>query len=103
MSAVAQRLISFSIIRPGHHRSETPAELHALAVTSATRSEALPDIPTMGDFVPEYEAGNFRGVGAPKNTQPPPSQRQPQHRCLRGSASAKEVGRGDPEANIKPE
>jgi tripartite-type tricarboxylate transporter receptor subunit TctC len=42
--------------------------LRALAVTSATRSEALPDIPTVGDYVPGYEAGNFRGVGAPRNT-----------------------------------
>src|SRR5262249_49310563 len=44
--------------------------VRALAVTSATRSEALPDIPTLGDFVPGYEAGNFRGVGAPRNTPP---------------------------------
>ncbi len=44
--------------------------LRALAVTSATRSEALPDIPTVGDFVPGYEASNFRGVGAPRNTPP---------------------------------
>jgi tripartite-type tricarboxylate transporter receptor subunit TctC len=42
--------------------------LRALAVTTATRSEALPDIPTVGDFVPGYEASNIRGVGAPKNT-----------------------------------
>jgi len=42
--------------------------LRALAVTGATRSELLPDIPTVGDFVPGYEASNIRGVGAPKNT-----------------------------------
>jgi tripartite-type tricarboxylate transporter receptor subunit TctC len=42
--------------------------LRALAVTSATRSEALPDIPTVGDFVPGYTAGNFRGLGAPRST-----------------------------------
>jgi tripartite-type tricarboxylate transporter receptor subunit TctC len=41
--------------------------LRALAVTTATRSEALPDIPTVGDFVSGYEASTF-GVGAPKNT-----------------------------------
>jgi tripartite-type tricarboxylate transporter receptor subunit TctC len=40
----------------------------ALAVTAATRSEALPDIPTVGDFVPGYEASAFQGIGAPKNT-----------------------------------
>jgi tripartite-type tricarboxylate transporter receptor subunit TctC len=43
-------------------------KLRALAVTSATRSEVLPDIPTVGDFVPGYEASAFQGIGAPKNT-----------------------------------
>jgi tripartite-type tricarboxylate transporter receptor subunit TctC len=44
------------------------SKLRALAVTSATRSEMLPDVPTVGEFVPGYEASNFRGLGAPKNT-----------------------------------
>ena len=43
-------------------------KLRALAVTTATRSEALPDIPTVGEFVPGYEASSWWGVGAPKNT-----------------------------------
>ena len=43
-------------------------KLRALAVTTATRAEALPDVPTVGDFVPGYEATSPRGVGAPKNT-----------------------------------
>jgi tripartite-type tricarboxylate transporter receptor subunit TctC len=43
-------------------------KLRALAVTSATRSEALPDIPTVGEFVPGYEAITWGGIGAPKNT-----------------------------------
>jgi len=43
-------------------------KLHALAVTTMTRSEALPDIPVMSDFVPGYEASLFLGIGAPKNT-----------------------------------
>jgi tripartite-type tricarboxylate transporter receptor subunit TctC len=43
-------------------------KLRALAVTTATRSDALPDIPTMGDFVPGYEASSWFGVGAPRNT-----------------------------------
>jgi len=39
-----------------------------LAVTAATRSPALPDIPTVGEFVPGYEASAWQGIGAPKNT-----------------------------------
>ena len=43
-------------------------KVRALAVTTATRSDVLPDIPTVGDFVPGYEASAFWGVGAPRNT-----------------------------------
>jgi tripartite-type tricarboxylate transporter receptor subunit TctC len=43
-------------------------KLRALAVTTATRSEALPDLPAMGEFVPGYEASGWIGVCAPKNT-----------------------------------
>ena len=43
-------------------------KLRALAITTATRSEALPDIPTVGEFVPGYEASSMFGLGAPKNT-----------------------------------
>jgi len=42
--------------------------LRALAVTTVTRSDALPDIPTVDEFVPGYEASSWFGVGAPKNT-----------------------------------
>ena len=42
--------------------------LRALAVTAATRSDALPDIPTVGEFVPGYEASTWYGVCAPKAT-----------------------------------
>jgi tripartite-type tricarboxylate transporter receptor subunit TctC len=42
--------------------------LRALAVSTATRSEALPDIPTVSEFVPGYEASVWFGVGAPKAT-----------------------------------
>jgi tripartite-type tricarboxylate transporter receptor subunit TctC len=42
--------------------------LRALAVTTATRSDALPDIPTLAEFVPGYEASQWYGVGAPKDT-----------------------------------
>ena len=41
--------------------------LRALAVTAATRSDALPDLPTVSEFVPGYEASVWYGVGAPKN------------------------------------
>jgi tripartite-type tricarboxylate transporter receptor subunit TctC len=51
---------SFQSIRAG--------KLRALAVTTTARSEALPDIPTFGDFLPGYEASQWYGVGAPKNT-----------------------------------
>jgi tripartite-type tricarboxylate transporter receptor subunit TctC len=37
-------------------------------VTTATRSAALPDVPTVGSFVPGYEASAVHGVGAPRNT-----------------------------------
>jgi tripartite-type tricarboxylate transporter receptor subunit TctC len=43
-------------------------KLRALAMTTATRSEALPDIPTIGEFVPGYEASSVFGLGAPRNT-----------------------------------
>jgi tripartite-type tricarboxylate transporter receptor subunit TctC len=43
-------------------------KLRSLAVTTAARSESLPNLPTVGDFVPGYEAGGWEGVGAPKNT-----------------------------------
>ncbi len=43
-------------------------KLRPLAVTSATRSELLPEVPTVADFVPGYESSAWYGVGAPKNT-----------------------------------
>jgi tripartite-type tricarboxylate transporter receptor subunit TctC len=42
--------------------------LRALAVTTETRSEALPDVPTVGEFLPGYEASGWNGVGVPKGT-----------------------------------
>jgi tripartite-type tricarboxylate transporter receptor subunit TctC len=42
--------------------------LRALAVTTATRSDALPDIPAMAEFLPGYETSNWYGIGAPKKT-----------------------------------
>jgi tripartite-type tricarboxylate transporter receptor subunit TctC len=51
----------------GHIRG---GSLRPLAVTTMTRSEALPDIPTVGEFVPGYEASAVQGIGAPRNTPP---------------------------------
>jgi len=42
--------------------------LRPLAVTTVTRLEVLPDIPTVGEFVPGYEASGWQGIGAPRNT-----------------------------------
>ena len=43
-------------------------KLRGLAVTSTTRSEVLPDLPTVSEFVPGYEASAWYGIGAPKDT-----------------------------------
>jgi tripartite-type tricarboxylate transporter receptor subunit TctC len=43
-------------------------KLRGLAVTSTTRSAVLPDLPTVADFLPGYEASAWYGIGAPKNT-----------------------------------
>jgi tripartite-type tricarboxylate transporter receptor subunit TctC len=55
----------FSTMPPavGHVKA---GRLRALAVTSATRSEAFPDLPTIGDFLPGYEASITEGLSAPK-------------------------------------
>jgi tripartite-type tricarboxylate transporter receptor subunit TctC len=43
-------------------------KVRALAVTTATRSEALPDVPTISESVPGFEANTWQGIGAPKDT-----------------------------------
>ena len=43
-------------------------KVRALAVTSTARSEVLPDVPTVADFVPGYEASGFAGIGVPRGT-----------------------------------
>jgi tripartite-type tricarboxylate transporter receptor subunit TctC len=58
--------------------------LRALAVTTAARSEALPDVPTVGEFVPGYEASGWFGVGAPKST-PAETSTSSTRRSMRGS------------------
>ena len=56
------------MIRWWGQSSTSGCRLRALAVTGAARSDVLPDIPTVGDFVPGYESSGWHGVAAPKNT-----------------------------------
>jgi tripartite-type tricarboxylate transporter receptor subunit TctC len=58
--------VIFSTMPPSIEFVRT-GKLRALAVTSATRSEALPNLPTIADFLPGYEASLTTGLGAPKN------------------------------------
>jgi tripartite-type tricarboxylate transporter receptor subunit TctC len=67
LGAQVQVLFSNMLTAIEHIRS---GMLRALAITTAARSEALPDTPTVGEFVPGYEASNWWGVGAPKNVPP---------------------------------
>jgi tripartite-type tricarboxylate transporter receptor subunit TctC len=53
---------------PGTTDYVKTGKLRALAVTTATRMQEMPDIPTVGDFVPGYEASQWYGFAAPKNT-----------------------------------
>jgi tripartite-type tricarboxylate transporter receptor subunit TctC len=53
---------------PGSIEFIRAGKLRALAVTTATRSEVLPEAPTLGEFLPGYEASFWAGFGAPKNT-----------------------------------
>ena len=53
---------------PGTTDYITTGKLRALAVTTASRAEVLPELQTVGDFVPGYEASQWYGIGAPRNT-----------------------------------
>ena len=53
---------------PGLIEHIRTGKLHPLAVTTATRSRALPEVPAIGEFVPGYEASTVFGIGAPKST-----------------------------------
>jgi tripartite-type tricarboxylate transporter receptor subunit TctC len=59
--------VLFSLL-PGAIEYIRAGTLRALAVTTAARLPQLPDLPTVGDFVPGYEASAFQGLGAPRNT-----------------------------------
>jgi tripartite-type tricarboxylate transporter receptor subunit TctC len=53
---------------PGTTEYIRTGKLRALAVTTAARAEVLPDVPPVGDFVPGYEASQWYGLAAPRNT-----------------------------------
>ena len=59
--------ISFDVM-PSTIQFVRAGKIRALAVTTVTRSGALPDIPTVGESVPGYEASSWHGIGAPRNT-----------------------------------
>jgi len=59
--------VTFAVVTTAIEYIRT-GKLRALAVTSATRQEALPDIPTVADFLPGYEASGWFGLFAPRNT-----------------------------------
>jgi tripartite-type tricarboxylate transporter receptor subunit TctC len=59
--------VTFAVVTTAIEYIRT-GKLRALAVTSATRQEALPDIPTVTDFLPGYEASGWFGLFAPRNT-----------------------------------
>jgi tripartite-type tricarboxylate transporter receptor subunit TctC len=65
LSGQIQGVIGTVLLTIDHIRS---GGLRALAVTSTTRSELLPEIPTVSEFVPGFEASQWIGIGAPKNT-----------------------------------
>jgi tripartite-type tricarboxylate transporter receptor subunit TctC len=62
-----QVLVSFAGIAGSIEYIRT-GKLRALGVTTATRTEALPDVPAVGEFLPGFEAGDWLGIGAPRNT-----------------------------------
>ncbi len=60
-----QAMFIAPVVATQHIRS---GKLRALAVTTASRSHILPDVPAMAEFLPGYESGGFFGLGAPANT-----------------------------------
>src|ERR1700730_16705387 len=75
--SIPQRMRRLAIARAAASRWSRPGpvnikagQLRALGVTTAKRIEVLPDVPTIGEFVPGYEASGWQGIGAPANTPP---------------------------------
>ena len=62
-----QLQLMFSPLPPSIEYVRT-GRLRALAVTTSTRSQTLPDVPVIADFLPDYEASAWYGIGAPRKT-----------------------------------
>ena len=62
------RLANWNNERAARKEFIKAGKLRALAVTTAARSEALPELPSVGDFVPGDESSQWYGIGVPKNT-----------------------------------
>ena len=65
---IAGRVQVYFDLMPNSIEHIRGGKVRALAITAATRSEVLPDLPSMGDFVRGYEVNTWFGVGAPKDT-----------------------------------
>src|SRR5262249_49997900 len=64
-----QTQLAITEMAPSHGHTKT-RKPRALAATTATRSEALPDIPTLSEFIPGFEASQWVGLVAPRDTSP---------------------------------
>ena len=67
---VAGQVQTMFDLMPSSIQAIKAGKLRALAVTTHTRSDALPDVPVLADFVPGYEASSWQGVGVPAKTPP---------------------------------
>jgi tripartite-type tricarboxylate transporter receptor subunit TctC len=59
--------VMFDVV-PSNLESIKAGRVRALAVTTASRIDVLPDVPTLGEFLPGYETSSWQGIGAPRNT-----------------------------------
>ena len=67
-AGAAAALAALPCVAPAETYPSRAGTLRPLAVTTATRAEVLPNLPTVSDFVPGYESSLVDGIGAPKNT-----------------------------------